>query len=384
MASYRVISQDNHIIEPYDLWTSRAESKYAWRVPHVESLEEGDWWFCDGRKIGNVTGGSGNVGNRFIDPDNKKRNLRVNDVHPGGYIPEEHVKDLDIDGQDVSIVYPTEGFLLYGIPDGELLDSICRSYNDWVGEFCGTIPKRLKGIAMLNVDDVGVGIKELERCAKMGFVGAMIPVYPLPEQLYDNPMYEPLWAAAQDLGMPLSLHIAGNRYSPVQEFADPDIARPAFICNAAYWPQMSLADIIFSGVFERYPKLQVGSVEHELSWATHFLDRLDYTYTDRMPPPIDPSQGRPSTHKRTRFKDGVLPSDFFHSNVFLGFQEDAMGIRDRHIIGVDNLQWGADYPHAESTFPRSREILENILADCTEEEKAKIAGGNTARIYHLD
>jgi predicted TIM-barrel fold metal-dependent hydrolase len=70
--------------------------------------------------------------------------------------------------------------------------------------------------------------------------------------------------------------------------------------------------------------------------------------------------------------------------VFAAFQEDALGIRDRHIIGVDNLLWGSDYPHVESTFPRSREIIEGILADCTEEEKAKIAGGNGARIYHLN
>ena len=387
MSSYRVISQDNHIIEPPDLWTSRAESKFAWRVPHVESLEGGDFWYCDGRKMGAADGGSANVGDRFEDPEKKmSKTVNTNDVRPGGYIPEEHVKDLDIDGQDVSIVYPTRGFLLFAVPDGELLDAICRSYNDWVGEFCGAIPKRLKGIAMINTDDVQVGVKELERCAKMGFVGAMIANYPSTAQLYDNPAYEPFWAAAQDLGMPLSLHISGNRYSPAEEFADPDNRwiRPAVMCNYAYWPQMSLADIIFSGVFERYPKLYVGSVEHELSWAPHFLDRIDYTYTDRMPPKLDSSPRRPSAHPMVRFKDGVLPSDYFHSNVFLGFQEDAMGIRDRHIIGVDNLQWGADYPHSESTFPRSREILENILADCTEEEKAKIVGGNCARIYRLD
>ena len=385
MSSYRVISQDNHVIEPIDLWTSRAESKYAWRVPHVEDLgEEGDYWICDGRKIIGVDGGSASVGNRFVDPDNKSSGHKIADVRPGGWLPEEHVKDLDIDGQDVSIVYPTTGFMLYGVPDGELVDSICRSYNDWVGEFCGAIPKRIKGIAMINTDDVQVGIKELERCAKMGHIGAMIAVYPSLGQLYDNPAYEPFWAAAQDLEMPLSLHIAGNRYSPVQEFADPDIGRGAFICNADYWPRMSLADIILSGVFERFPKLQIGSVEHELSWAPHFLDRLDYTYTDRMPPILDSIPRPPSAHPMVRFKDGVLPSDYFRSNCFLGFQEDAMGIRDRHIIGVDTLQWGADYPHKESTFPRSIEILDNILADCTEEEKAKIVGGNAERIYRLD
>ncbi len=70
--------------------------------------------------------------------------------------------------------------------------------------------------------------------------------------------------------------------------------------------------------------------------------------------------------------------------MFLGFQEDALGIRDRHIIGVDNLLWGSDYPHQESTFPRSRQIIEEILVDCTDEEKAKIAGANSARLYGLN
>ena len=242
MSNYKIISQDNHVIEPIDLWTSRAEPKYAWRVPHVEDLgEQGDWWMCDGRKIIGVTGGSANVGNRFLDPDAKGGSLQSRRrSHPGGWIPEEHVKDLDIDGQDMSIVFPTVGFMLFGIPDGQLLDSLCRSYNDWVGEFCGAIPDRLKGIAMINTDDVSVGVKELERCAKMGFVGAMIAVYPSTAQYYDDPAYEPFWAAAQDLQMPLNLHVAANRYSPVQELADPDIERPAFICNAAYWPMMSL------------------------------------------------------------------------------------------------------------------------------------------------
>ena len=80
----------------------------------------------------------------------------------------------------------------------------------------------------------------------------------------------------------------------------------------------------------------------------------------------------------------MLPSDYFHRNMFLSFQEDGLGIRDRQIIGVDNIAWGSDYPHPESTFPRSRQILEELLAGCNDEEKAKIAGGNIARIYHLN
>jgi predicted TIM-barrel fold metal-dependent hydrolase len=130
--------------------------------------------------------------------------------------------------------------------------------------------------------------------------------------------------------------------------------------------------MVFSGVFERHPKLQIGSVEMELSWIPHFLDRIDYTYTQRV------QEGR------YRFKEAMLPSDYIHRNVFYGFQEDSLGIKLRDIIGVDNLLWGSDYPHVESTFPRTQQILEEILAECTEEEKAKIASGNAARIYHLD
>ena len=245
--------------------------------------------------------------------------------------------------------------------------------NDWLAEFCKPFPRRIKGIAMLNLDDVQSGVKELERCAKMGLAGAMITIYPPEERAYDSPEYEPLWAAAQDLGMPLSLHISTNRPGPGQQFSDTDIIKPSFLCNVDHWARMSLANIIFSGVFERYPKLQVGSVEQELSWVPHFVDRMDYTYTQRVQ--IDPWY---------RFKEDTLPSDYFHRNVFLGFQEDGLGIRLRDVIGVDSLLWGSDYPHHESTFPRSRQILEEILVDCTEEEKAKIAGGNAARVYNLD
>ncbi len=376
MAGYRVISSDNHVFEPSELWSSRGESKFLDRAPRVVHLEgvegvaNGDWWFCDGRKVVGAFAGA-QTGLRFEEPEKLSMDSSIEDVRPGGYIPEEHIKDMDIDGIDISIVYPTVGLLLYSVPDSELLTSIFSTYNDWVGEFCKAIPDRLKGIAMLNIDDVTEGVRELERCAKLGFSGAMITVYPPEERSYNNPEYEPLWAAAQDHNMPLSLHIGTNRPGPGQEFADLDSATAAFVSNADHWVRMSLANMIFSGVFERYPKLQVGSVEMELSWVPHFLDRMDYNYTQRAQ----------EFSREYRFKEGALPSDFFHSNIFLGFQEDALGIRDRHIIGVDQLLWGGDYPHQESTFPRSRQIIEEILVDCTDDEKSKIAGANSARVY---
>ena len=374
MAGYKVISSDNHVMEPPDLWTTRADAKFKDRVPQIIREEDGvDWWYCDGHKVVSASAGS-ELGVRFEAP----KELSVNsgtydDVRLGGYIPAEHVKDMEIDGIDVSIVYPTTGLLLHGVPDSEVLTHSFKIYNDWVAEFCGAYPKVLKGIALINVDEVEVAISELQRCAKLGFVGAMITVYPPAERPYSLPIYEPLWAAAQDLQMPLSLHVGTNRPGPGQEFQNFPSIPPWFLSNVDHWVRESIGQMIFTGVFERYPKLQIGSIEMELSWVPHFLDRIDYTYTQRQ-----------IEFAPYRFKEDMLPSDYFHRNVFLGFQEDALGIRLRDIIGVDSLMWGGDYPHPESTFPKSREIIEQLLEDCTEEEKVKIASGNSARVYNLD
>ena len=377
MSNYKVVSSDNDIYEPPELWTTRVEPRFRERCPRIVDVEGGQAWMVDGRLAQAIVQGT-QPGVRFEDPDKLKAVEYFDSVLPGGYIPEEAVKDMDIDGVDVGIVYPTVGLsLYYCVPDSELLTALCSAYNDFAAEFCSANPKRLKGITMLNVDDVQVGVKELERSARLGFAGAMITIYP-EERRYSSPEYEPLWATAQDLGMPLGLHLDTNRPAPGQPFGFDvnELMHPLTQINVDHYVRVSLTDMIFSGIFERYPKLQVGSVEMELSWVPHFLDRMDDSYEYRQFGPY---------RREHRFKDDTMvPSDFFHRNVFVGFQEDALGLRLRDIIGVDNLQWGNDYPHTESTFPKSREILEKILVDCTEEEKAKIAGGNAARVYHLD
>ena len=374
MVDHRIISSDSHVVEPPDLWTSRMEPRFRDRAPRIVRNEKGgDWWYFDGQLGASAEAGT-QAGMRFEAPEKMSHDRKYEDVPLGGYIPDEHVKDMNVDGVDVSVLYATVGLPLYRAIDSGFLTAMLRAYNDWLAEFCQAFPKRLKGIAMLNVDDVLEGVRELERCAGMGLTGAMIPLSVPPGKWYDSPEYEPLWAAAQDLAMPLSLHTFTNRTGSVEEeeYFGKVRASITFATNNDHWPRTSLAHMILSGVFERHPKLQVGSIEFELSWGPHFLDRLDYNYTQRI-----------QTDKY-RYGEDALPSDYFHRNVFMSFQEDALSLKDRHIIGVDNILWGSDYPHVESTFPRSRDILEDILADCTDEEKAKIVGGNAARIYRLD
>ena len=375
MPGYRIISSDSHIVEPADLWTSRIESTYRERAPQLIREGNSDMWYSDGEKLMGVTVGS-QPGVRFEDQEKMKNTAVFEEIRPGAYNPDEHVKDMEIDGVEASVIYPSMGLFLFTVQDSQLLDAIFRVYNSWLSEFCNAHPKLLNGIAMINVDDPALAGKELERCNSIGGLsGSMITCYLPWGGSYSDPKFDVLWATAQDLGMPLSLHAATNRPARGQPIThgDPRDPRPAHQANRDHWVRECLSDIIFDGVLERFPKLQVGAVEFEVSWVPHFLDRIDYTYTQRSI--------KPSWH---RYNEDMLPSDYFHRNVFVGFQEDGLGIRLRDIVGVDNLQWGSDYPHSEGTFPRSREILGEILSDCSDEEKAKIAGDNAARIYHLN
>ena len=375
MADYRVISSDNHIVEPPDLWLERMEPGFKDQAPVMRDTENGPFWFVEDRMTFNINSMASQAGRRFEDADSLQTVDAWENARLGAYIPEEAIKDMDFDGIDVGIIYPSLTIFLYAFVEGsDLLSAILRAYNGFAAEYCQAEPRRLKGVATINIDDVSDGVTELERCAKLGFVGAAIPEYMSARPYFDE-ANEPLWAAAEDLDMPLGLHISTARVKAGRGW-DRELDSFGFanlmLDNADFWVRVSLTEMILSGVFERHPNLKVGVAEHELNWAPYWMERMDYSYNER-------AAGRAGF----RLKNDMLPSDVFHSNCFVDFQEDALGITHRDIIGVDNILWGSDYPHTEGTFPKSREFIENTLADCTQEEKEKIVAGNAARIYRL-
>ena len=375
--SNKIISSDNHIVEPPDLWATRIDSKFKDRAPRVVDVEGGQIWVIDDQAGSSFIQGT-QAGTRFDNPEDLSNVMdSFENVRPGAYMPDEAIKDLKLDGVDAGIVYATECLVLYNeVKDTELLNAIFRAYNDFCSEFCSAHPKILKGVGFINLDDVDVAVKELIRCANMGLIGAAIPAFN-ERMRYKDPALDPFWAAAQDYEMPISLHIATNRLAP----HNPEFGRhkpaPLFLdgqlVNGDYWVRQSMLDMIMGGVFERFPKLKVGSVENELAWALFFVQRLDYNY-----------QQSAYGWAGYRFKNDMQPSDFFRRNCFIDTQEDFLGISVREHIGVDNILWGNDYPHIESTFPKSMEFLEKMLADCSEDEKEKITGGNARRIYRMD
>jgi predicted TIM-barrel fold metal-dependent hydrolase len=369
-----MLSSDSHVIEPPDLWDG-AGGGLGDRMPHVERLDDGDWWIVDGYKTMSFLGIQ--TGDRFAgDPEKLRTSGTFSQVRPAVLDPRRYIEENESDGVWGSVLYPSQGLVLFEVPVTDVVSASMRRYNDWLADFCGEAPDRLKGIAMLNLDDIDAGVAELERCRERGLAGALITVAPPRWQPYRSPAYDRLWAAAQDLAMPLSMHVATDR-------ADPRVGRAAFRLDVKNVPpsvfvnpdaqvRQAYAELIFSGVFERFPRLRVGSVEHELGWIPFFLDRLDYTYTDR--PPRGPEW--------LRFRDpGTLPSDFFRRNAFASFQEDPHALRLLDVLGPGVPTWGSDYPHTESTFPRSREIVASRLKAVDDADAARITCGTCAELY---
>lgn len=368
----KVISTDSHIQEPADLWTKRmSAAKWGERIPHVVAEERADYWYIDGKRGGTMMAAT-QVGVRFEDQHKLVMVGRQADVRRGGYDPVARMKDMDADGIVGEITFPGVGLSLGRMAPSEFRTAMADAYVDWLAnEFCAAYPKRLKAVVPIDVRDIEAAIGEMRRAKKLG-LGVTLSAYPGEERSYDQPMYDPLWAAAVDLEMPLHLHVATElQQMPSSKlFRDENGRNMAALASKSYVIQISLASMIMSGVFERFPKLKVVSVEYELSWAPYLLMNMDYVYTQKIPRPQWP-----------RFKDASLPSDFFHRNVLVSFQEDRFGVEMRHHIGVENIMWGNDYPHVESTFPKSQEILNRVLAGVSEDEREKITWKNAAKLY---
>ena len=378
MSSYNVISADSHIVEPPDLYESRIEPKFRSRAPRIErhrtrTGQEYDAWYLDGVRVGTI-GSVIQAGRRFEDPGSIDFLGVWEDVRKAAYEPHAMLEELEADGVWGACLQPSQGLFWYRLPDSELLSALCRAYNVWITDFCRAAPGRFKGIGMLNVDDVDDACQELERCAELGLAGAFIPVYPVAERPYRHASYDRLWWTAQDLEVPLLLHVATMRGGiPGSEFTtDINQLTAAGLANSDYWMRYSLTAMIFAGVFDRYPRLKVGSVEHETAWVPHWLRQMDFTYRER-----------PALGRAWKSRHAMLPSEYWQRNMFVEFMEDDCGIRLRDVIGVDNMLWGNDFPHAESTWPKSREFLDRIFAGTPDEDRRKITSDNAARIFRF-
>ena len=204
MPAALILSSDSHVFEPPDLWATRIDAPFRDRAPRIVRVAGADEIVVEGDQVLSGIGLISNAGARFDAPETISGRGKLEDVPRGGYDPDQHLRDMALDGIAGEVLYPSQGLFYFRVADSALMSAIFRAYNGWLAEFCRTDPARLKGIAMINLDDVQEGITELERAARLGFAGAMITEYPLEHRRYDQPEYEPFWAASPCAGLATS------------------------------------------------------------------------------------------------------------------------------------------------------------------------------------
>ncbi len=360
MSDFRCISADSHVVEPPNLWLDHIDSAYRDRAPRIVSVDGNDAFDIDGVGVFPV-GGHSAAGRKWAEI---RRGTFAETVSPGAYDPDVRLEEMARDGLDAELLYPTVAMRFFGMPDPGLRAACFRAYNDWVAAYAGAHPDRLKAIAMIPLDDIAEGVAELHRAQKLGLVAAAVGVDQDPDQeQYDSPAFDQFWAAAQELDMSLSLHVVtnGTKMPGVRTVVDRAIHE--------MWIQRTLAVMIFGGVFLRFPDLRMISAEHDAGWAPYFMSRLDYLV----------STGQAADYPISTGSDA--PSDYFRRNVVCTFMRDRTGVLVRDQIGLGNLMWGSDYPHFDSTFPNSQQVIDEVFAGVPDDERLQMIAGNAERIY---
>jgi predicted TIM-barrel fold metal-dependent hydrolase len=368
MADYKLFSADSHVSEPLDLWTTRLDAHLRDRAPHVERRDEDgklvEYWVFEGFEPHRLS-----VGVAAAAVAGQREKFRASggyaDARPGGWDPVQRLVDQDVDGVDGEVLHTTLGFRLFWLLDAELQQACFRVYNDWLAEYCRHSPGRLVGLGLISLADVKLGVKELERCAGLGLKGAMIWNSAPDDRPYSSPEYDPFWAAAQELRMPVSFHaLTGFHESRIP------LKSVFFILSTYHEVERTLATVILSGVLERFPALQLVSVESQAGWIPYFLQRLD----------------RAGKTRRDNFETRLTmaPREYFHRQVYATYIDDPQAIAGLEQIGADNLLWSSDYPHNASTWPRSQEVVERDFGHLAANVRRKVVRDNVRNLYQLD
>jgi len=371
MREYDLIDADSHTLEPPHIWTEWLPARFHARAPRLVKDEEGGdaWEFEPGRppmKIGLVT----TPGRRY--EEIRWAGSTYDSIRRSCFDPKARLADMDFDGIDAAFLYPSQRTMFYfmGQQDRDFHLAGVRAYNDWIcKEFCAEDPERLFPLAQMPNLGVETMIEEMQRCRELGFRGVILSTWPSGEDDLST-VDDPFFAAAETLGMPISIHINIQR----SRNPKPTIEGVAAIGSMAlagmlYFPPI-MCELIMSGLFDRHPQLTIVGVETEVGWIPEALEQVDNFYW------------RNRTH--TGLELARLPSEYFHRNFVCTFMRDAIGVQLRHDVGVRNMAWSTDFPHHGCDWPYSRKVVSELLVGVPQTERREILAGNMIRIYGID
>jgi predicted TIM-barrel fold metal-dependent hydrolase len=372
---YPVIDADAHVNEPPETWVERVPSKLRERAPRVEHTENGDWWLFDGGKVRRPVGLTATAGLSYLDFNSF--GITYESMRPGSFDPKARIVDMEIDGIYAQVLYPSvtlAGAKAYG-DDPELQLACVRAYNDWLAEFCEGSDSRLIGQSILPATGVDDCIDELKRGMDLGHRGAVISSFP--NGSFDpEPEDDRFWAVAQEAEYPIAVHI-GSFLRDVPRPKNMSMQSLRFMGMAGSSKSGAhtipvTCDLLFSGAFEKFPRLRVLLVEANIGWIPTLLEQTDDMFL------------------RYRWFTGgaeemrTMPSRIFYRNFWATFMIDTVGIELRHRMNIDHLMWSTDYPHTGTDWPNNRVMIERNFRGVPKSEVKKMLHDNVKRLYKLD
>ena len=279
-------------------------------------------------------------------------------------------EDQDIDGLAAEFLYPGY-FGMFSMPNTQLLVALQKNYNDWLHDYGTASNGRLFGLAAIPVQDVAAAINELQRVIQLGFKGGCIPCTSPAERPYFDDAYEPLWSMAEEANFPLSMHVGCGSYIPKEYRSKP--IRPDAIAGyaaAQHTVQGTIVEFMCRGVCERHPNLKIVVAEFNAGWIAHWLDRVEQGLQRERRNIAEPYTG-------------PHPHELWHRQFYATIEDDRPALATRHLIGVDNLMWGSDYPHTDSTWPCSIDVLDELFEGISADDRNKITRTNVQKLYGL-
>jgi predicted TIM-barrel fold metal-dependent hydrolase len=363
-----IISADGHVCEAANTYTDYIDPKYRDNAPHIAVQDDGTEAFV-------VPGMRKPVALGFVDGAGfdararkaRAKTMKYSDVRTAGYVGRDRLEYMDQDGIAAEIIYASVGMGICMHRDAEYKDACMKAYNRWLAEMCADAPDRLFGLAQTAVLSVDEAIADFQEAKDMGFVGMMMPGDPIHED-FDHPDYDPLWECAVDLDLPICFHILTSRAGSID--AKPRGHALNNFLGIIRAVQDVVGMMVLGGVFERHPDLKLVVAESDVGWLPHYMCRLDHA-------------------AKINTMDGILrglsklPSEYIRSNVWATFQDDMTAYHQGDLFDYRHLLWASDFPHTDSTWPRSRQLIEEQAAHLSEEQHQAIFRDNTAQLFGL-
>ena len=371
---YNVIDADGHILEPLDLWDKYMDPKYRDRAPRlVIDPETGkEKLDVEGQLLGSQQGmgGIGGVGAR--QGEVKAAEMKYEEGRPGGFDPHKRIPDMDLDGIDAAFLYPSMGLFAGAVHDPNLAAALCRAYNRWLADYCSPYPDRLFGVAMVPMQSVEHAIQEMTFARKeLGFRGVFLRPNPYHgTKMINDPMYEPFWAAAEDLDIAVGFHEGGSSGMPTVGIDRFEGRAARHIVSHTMEMMLACLAVIWGGVCEKHPKIRIGFLESGGGWIAPWLDRMDRHFDD---------QGFNDSGLKTR------PSELFRRNCWISFEpvEGSLKVLADY-IGPNKIMWATDYPHRDGFFPGAPDMVRERLKGTSPATQRGVLAGGAMGFYGLN